>query len=126
MLSSRAYLSKNSSKLSLVRIYRGLNNLFEGDGYGLKDNVEAIVGCEGVQGSNDVMVLSVLEYMKCLLSPWLREYSHIDKLNWFYLPNRHLNRASKFKVIDLLVLYPWRLPYCPEPGGHCYWKSTLP
>ena len=119
-----AHLSEDGSHLSLVGIGWGLDDLLEGDGHILEDNVETIVSCESVEGRNDVTVPNVSEHVERLLGRWLRERSYMNELNRRRLSNRHLNGATKFKVVNLLVPRPRRFPCRLESEGVCYRRSV--
>lgn len=64
-------LSEDGSELSLVRIGWGSYDPLEGDGHMFQDNVETIVGGEGLEGGNNVPVLNLSEHVERLLGDWL-------------------------------------------------------
>jgi hypothetical protein len=112
-----AYLSEDGRELSLVRIGGRPHDLFEGEWHMLKDNVEAVVGCESVEGSDDILVLKLSIYVQRLRGRLSCEYSHMDELNGRGLPKSHFHGATQFNVVDLLVLLPRGFPRCSEPEG---------
>ncbi len=99
-----AYLSEDGRELLLVRISWRPYDLFKGEGHMLEDNIEAVVGCESFESSNDISVLKLSIYVQCLRGRLGGECSYIDKLYRRGLSNSHFYGAAKFNVVDILVL----------------------
>jgi hypothetical protein len=100
----KLYLTEDSRELSLVRISWRSYNPLEGEGYILKDNIEAAIGCKSFKGGDDISVLKLSKQVQRLCGRLDCECSHMDELNGRGLLNSHFYGAAEFNVVDLLIL----------------------
>jgi hypothetical protein len=106
----KLYLTEDGRELSLVRISWRSYDPLEGEGHMLKDKIEAAVGCESLEGGDDISVLKLSKQVQRLRGRLDCECSHMDELNGRGLSNSHFHGAAEFNVVDLLVLPPRGFP----------------